>query len=100
MILVQGKPQREEVFSPTHPKTLAQLEAQICDSAKNAIAFYQKALVTLRDFNKDVEQVVERSVERLDPTIWNSLKKKTEIKNEYVKEAEQNAIDAMNKLKQ
>lgn len=86
----------------THPKNLAELEKKICETAEAAVQSYNTALYALKNYNLDVQKVVENSVEDLDPQIWTSLKAKREAKDKAVKEAEssaEQAVQYVNKLK-
>lgn len=96
-ISVKEKP-KPEPGSSNSPKSLADLEVRIADTATAAIRAYHKAETALKDYNRDVEVIVEESVDRINPEIWKSLKKKTEAKNEILKEAISNSKSATKDL--
>lgn len=86
----------------TSIKNLADIEMKIGESASTAVQAYNSALYALKNYNLDVQRVIEDSVVDLDPKIWDSLKSKRETKDIAIKEAETRAAEAVqyiNKLK-
>lgn len=96
-VLVKEKP-KPELGASNSPKSLADLEIRIVKSATAAIKAYHQAETALKDYNQDVDVIVEESVDRINPDIWKSLKKKTEAKNEILNEAIRNTKSAMKDL--
>ncbi|GLV41965.1 mitofilin [Carabus blaptoides fortunei] len=91
-------PPPTETVTAYNPKSISDLEMKIRDSAAIAVHAYTKAETALKDYNQDIEVIIESSVEKLDPSIWKSLKNKTDTKNEILKEAENNVEKATSDL--
>lgn len=86
----------------THPRNMADLERKLVESAKVAVQAYNSALYALKNYNLDVQKVVESSIDSLDPQIWTSLRTKRDAKDKTLKEAEEAAAEAVqyvNKMK-
>lgn len=93
---------KESDLRDTSLKNLADIEKKIGESASIAVQAYNSALYALRNYNLDVERIIEDSVTVLDPQIWDSLKTKREVKDKTLKDAETSAAEAVqyiNKLK-
>lgn len=93
---------RERELPDTHPKNLAEIERNVGDYASKAVQAYNKAVYALRNYNRDIQEVIEQTVDRLDPDLWASLRAKTLVKNKALDEAELAAAEALqyiNKLK-
>lgn len=75
----------------THPKSIVELETRIGESASATVQAYNKAVYALKNYNHDVQVIIEDSIERIDPNIWNSLRGKTKAKDEALQNAEKNA---------
>ncbi|XP_063237803.1 MICOS complex subunit Mic60 isoform X2 [Bacillus rossius redtenbacheri] len=80
------------------PKTFVELEEKIVVAASKAVDAYDKAARYLEDYNKEVNKIVESSVEHLDPSVWSSLRKKSASKDEQLKKAEEKASEAVVQL--
>ena len=64
------------------------MEKKLADSAGRTVQAYNEAVCSLRNYSKDVELIIEDSAEKLDPEIWNTLRKQTNTKNSTIHEAE------------
>lgn len=92
----------ENILPDTHPKNLSEIEKNVADYASQAVQAYNKAVYALRNYNRDIQEVIEQTVDRLDPDLWGSLRSKTLVKNKALEEAEVSANEAVqyiNKLK-
>lgn len=59
-------------------------------------------MYALRNYNRDIQEIIEQTVDRIDPDLWSSLRTKTLVKNKALEEAEiaaAEAIQYINKLK-
>lgn len=93
---------KESDLKDTSIKNLAEIEKKIGESASVAVQAYNSALYALKNYNLDVERIIEDSVVELDPKIWDSLKTKRETKDNAIQAAETSAAEAVqyiNKLK-
>lgn len=96
---VKEKPKKDERITRYHPKNLAEIEEQLCEAAVAAIEGYQESIGLIRDYNQQVEKIIDHSFSRIDQTIWTDLKNKSELKDKQLKEAEKHADIAAKKLK-
>lgn len=93
---------KERELPDTHPKNLAEIERNVGDYASKAVQAYNKAVFALRNYNRDIQEIIEQTVDRIDPELWQSLRTKTLVKNKALEEAEVAAAEALqyiNKLK-
>ncbi|XP_073971410.1 inner membrane mitochondrial protein mitofilin isoform X1 [Rhodnius prolixus] len=81
-----------------HPTSLASLEKEINNAATAAIQAFKEAVCILRDHAESVYSLVEQSVEKADPRIWSQLKKKGEEKERLIRDAENNANEAIQRI--
>ncbi|XP_075232277.1 inner membrane mitochondrial protein mitofilin isoform X2 [Lycorma delicatula] len=88
---VTDETEKVDSQSPTHPQTLVELEENIGNAAQIAIKNYNDAICVLRDHADEIYNLVETSVEKVDPKIWPQIKAKSEEKEKLVAEAEMNA---------
>lgn len=82
------------------PKSFPELETKIEATAASAVAEYNKAISVLKSYNNEVKRAVDESIERLDNTVWTSLKNKTNAKNSSVSTAENAAQEARETLRE
>lgn len=94
--LVKEKP--KEKSGTTLVDSIADLELKINSAAKTAIESYQDALIALKEYNTNVDEIIEKSIEKTDPKIWTTLKTKTEAKHKNLIIAEKSAVDALKNL--
>ncbi|KAB0794847.1 hypothetical protein PPYR_11686 [Photinus pyralis] len=99
-VTIGGDKKPAENLYPSHPKKILELETKIGGLASEAVQAYNKAVTALRNYSKNVEVVIENSVERLDPEIWNSLRQKTKAKEQTTREAEQLYKETQQHIKQ
>lgn len=92
---VPQKPSTPEVV----PKSFPELENKIEATAASAVAEYNKAISVLKSYNNEVKRAVDESIDRLDNTVWTSLKNKTNAKNSSVSTAENAAQEARETLR-
>lgn len=93
---------KERELPDTHPKNLAEIERNVGDYASKAVQSYNKAVFALRNYNRDIQEIIEQTVDRIEPELWQSLRTKTLVKNKALEEAEVAAAEALqyiNKLK-
>lgn len=93
----------EELSEALRPTNLKQLEEAINNAAKTAISSFTEAVCVLRDHAEDIYQLVESSVENVDPKIWPKIKRKGDEREKIVATAEKaakKAMDRMNKLQE
>lgn len=93
---------KEHELPDTHPRNLAEIERNVGDYASKAVQAYNKAIYALKNYNNDIQQVIEETVDRIDADLWASLRAKTLVKNKALEEAELAAAEAVqyiNKLK-
>ncbi|KAF5306466.1 hypothetical protein FQR65_LT18569 [Abscondita terminalis] len=90
VVTIEGdqKP-KETILEATHPKKILEIEERLCEAASSTVQAYNSAVYALKNYNNDIQVVVENSVEQLDPSIWNSLRIKTKAKEETLQSAEQ-----------
>lgn len=87
-VTIGGDKKLPERLLPSHPKKILELETQIGSLASEAVQAYNKAVTALQNYSSSVEIVIESSVEKLDPEIWNSLRQKTKAKDQTLQEAQ------------
>lgn len=75
------------------------METKIESTAASAVAEYNKAISVLKGYNNEVKRAVDESIDRLDNTVWTSLKNKTNAKNSSVSTAESAAQEARETLR-
>jgi len=93
------KQKEEKELDDVDPRSIADLEATIGQSAAAAIESYNTAVFAMKNYNQDVQIIIEDSVERLDPEIWNSLRQKTKTREEALQNAEKNANETKENIK-
>ncbi|XP_025835941.1 MICOS complex subunit Mic60 isoform X2 [Agrilus planipennis] len=93
------KPGPEGRLPDTHPKNIEDLEVQLGEAASQAVQWYNRATTAVKNFNREVEVVVEYSIDRLDQKTWDNLKEKSRKKEEAIREAERCAEEALKDLK-
>ncbi|XP_022918514.1 MICOS complex subunit Mic60 isoform X1 [Onthophagus taurus] len=96
--IVDPKPP-EMPLPPDHPKNLVDIERDINNAASQAVKAYNTAIYALKNYMMDVDDFVENSVDKIDPSIWSSLKVKAIAKEEAITKAEDEAAVAMRNLK-
>lgn len=82
---------------------IADFEAKMSEDAMIAVKAFNRSLYALKNYNYDIEVIVEESVENIHPDVWNGLKEKTIEKNQAIEEAElhsQEALCSISKLKE
>ncbi|XP_071050130.1 MICOS complex subunit Mic60 isoform X2 [Onthophagus taurus] len=89
----------EMPLPPDHPKNLVDIERDINNAASQAVKAYNTAIYALKNYMMDVDDFVENSVDKIDPSIWSSLKVKAIAKEEAITKAEDEAAVAMRNLK-
>ncbi|XP_017777213.1 PREDICTED: MICOS complex subunit Mic60 [Nicrophorus vespilloides] len=77
---------------------IADLELSITSNATMAIEEYNKSIYTLRNYNSNVEVVVEESVDRIDPSVWDNLRKKSKDKDQQISDANKHANEALKSI--
>lgn len=90
-VIIGGEVKQKEVYMETQPKSIVELETRIGESASATVQAYNKAVYALKNYNHDVQVIIEDSIERIDPNIWNLLRGKTKAKDEALQNAEKNA---------
>lgn len=83
------EPEKPEDYSEAvTPKNLKELEEAINSSSGLAVKTYTDAVCALRDLAEDIYQLVDSSVENVDPRIWSKIKKKTQEREQLIAEAD------------
>lgn len=93
---------KERELPDTHPRNLAEIEKNVGEHAAKAVQAYNSAVYALRNYNRDIQEIIEQTVDRIDPDLWSSLRTKTLVKSKALEEAEVAAAEALqyiNKLK-
>ncbi|XP_058467387.1 MICOS complex subunit Mic60 isoform X2 [Malaya genurostris] len=80
------------------PKSISDLERQIDVAAATAIKEYGKAVQVLKTYTDDVKKVVDESVDKLDNSSWTLLRNRTSARDTALKEAENAAENAREKI--
>lgn len=79
---------------PALPKDVSELERLAETSAALAVKEYQRAVQILKTYNAEVTKIVEDANDKLDGSVWTTLKNKTNVRDSAVKAAEQAAAEA------
>ncbi|KAK0162778.1 hypothetical protein PV327_006524 [Microctonus hyperodae] len=84
------------------PANIVELEKHCVEAAAKAINAYQEAISAIKNYNLDVIKVIDvsGSPANVSSPIWQRLKEATEKRKRAVKLAEDNAIEAVQSLKQ
>ncbi|KAK4875008.1 hypothetical protein RN001_011430 [Aquatica leii] len=100
VVTIEGDIKPKETFlEPTHPKKIVEIEQRLAEAASETIQAYNKAVYALKNYNNDIQVVVENSVEQLDPDIWESLRIKTKAKEESLQAADKLAKRTEKRMK-
>lgn len=94
------KDSSEKEVSASHPKSIAELEQRISETASLAIHGYGKALIAIKRYNQEIQVFLDQSVERISPSVWEALKKLTQEKDATLKEADALSKEVNKKLSQ
>lgn len=86
-------------MADTHPKNIADLERTVADLAKTTVQSYNTALYAMKNYNKDVYNVVEDSVDTRDASLWSTLEENARKKAATLKTAEDNAEDTARNIR-
>lgn len=92
--MLEGDAKGSPSIPETHPKNLAELEEKICDSATEAVNYYNKAVYDLRVYTQEITDILDKSVDEVRPPQWEAIKAKTKAKDESIKLAEEKASQA------
>ncbi|KAF5284305.1 hypothetical protein FQA39_LY04598 [Lamprigera yunnana] len=89
-VTIKGEERPKQIIlEETHPKKILEIEKNLGETAAATVLAYDAALCALKNYNNDVQFIVENSVDTLDTKIWNSLRKKTQDKEATLNIAEQ-----------
>lgn len=82
----------------TLPTDITGLVREIEIEASLAVQEFNKAINILNSFKNEVQKIVEKSVDDIDPKSWTALKNKTSARDSAVERAEKSAADAIKKI--
>lgn len=82
----------------THPLNLIDLEKRIGDSAEKAICTYVTAIQAIREYSKELYQLIDQAFKKPDSEVWGKLREKAIEKQHLIDDAEKEVKVAMNNI--